>query len=189
MRNGEATRREIERSALELFVEKGVSETSIKDISKRAHIADGTMYRHYESKNSLAEQIFVSAYKHMTNKIALEVEKRETIEEKLDYIIEYFCLKFDGNKLLLSFLLKMQHAQAKHIQANPNSVYNVLTREFSQHLPEDNYYKLHPEMGAAIFIGIVLQAGIDRVYGRTDRSMMEDYDSLKQATFHALNLK
>tara|TARA_R110002110_G_scaffold404606_1_gene623109 strand:- start:129579 stop:130148 length:570 start_codon:yes stop_codon:yes gene_type:complete len=189
MRNGEATRREIERSALELFVEKGVSETSIKDISRRANIADGTMYRHYESKNSLAEKIFVSAYLYMTNKIAHRVAALETLDEKLSYIINYFCKSFDGNKMLLTFLLRMQYSQSQHINENPNSVYKTLIRVFEAHLPEDNIYKHQPELGAMIFIGIVSQAGIDRVYGRTERSMMEDYEFLKRAAFHAIDIE
>ncbi len=49
-------------AALTLFVEKGIAETSIKDIARAAKVAQGAMYNHYRSKEQLALQLFLDGW-------------------------------------------------------------------------------------------------------------------------------
>jgi len=58
MRDGTKTKESIDRRSLRLFVEKGVAETTIRDIASAAGIADGTMYRNYVSKDELDWSLF-----------------------------------------------------------------------------------------------------------------------------------
>ena len=53
MRDGTETRKRIEAAALLLFVEKGVAETSIRDIAHSAGVAEGALYRHHAGKDDL----------------------------------------------------------------------------------------------------------------------------------------
>lgn len=55
---GAETRRRIAEGALELFTERGYHGTSIPLIARRAGIAEGTIYRHFESKEELVNAIF-----------------------------------------------------------------------------------------------------------------------------------
>jgi len=45
-------------AALALFMKKGIKGTTTRDIALRAGIAEGIIYRHFESKAELAEIIF-----------------------------------------------------------------------------------------------------------------------------------
>ncbi|MCH9008415.1 helix-turn-helix transcriptional regulator, partial [candidate division KSB1 bacterium] len=49
---------EVTDAALALFMKKGIKGTTTRDIALRAGIAEGTIYRHFESKAKLAEIIF-----------------------------------------------------------------------------------------------------------------------------------
>ena len=53
MRDATNTRTKIQQQALRLFVEKGVTETSVRDLAQAAGIAEGALYRHYASKADL----------------------------------------------------------------------------------------------------------------------------------------
>jgi len=56
--NKEKTRQAILRAALELFAEKGFYHTTTKTISRRAGIAEGTLFNYFETKEDLALYFF-----------------------------------------------------------------------------------------------------------------------------------
>ena len=56
--NKEKTRQAILRAALELFVEKGFYRTTTKAVSRRAKIAEGTLFNYFETKEDLALYFF-----------------------------------------------------------------------------------------------------------------------------------
>jgi AcrR family transcriptional regulator len=58
LKNKENTRRAILRAALELFAEKGFYRTTTKAVSKKAGIAEGTLFNYFESKEDLALYFF-----------------------------------------------------------------------------------------------------------------------------------
>jgi AcrR family transcriptional regulator len=56
--NKEKTRNAILRAALELFAKKGFHRTTTKEISKRAGIAEGTLFNYFPTKEDLALYFF-----------------------------------------------------------------------------------------------------------------------------------
>jgi len=58
-----AGKQRILREALRLFTEKGLCETSIRDIGAAAKLSNPALYKHYESKDALAQELFVSCYR------------------------------------------------------------------------------------------------------------------------------
>lgn len=46
------------KTALNLFTQKGIKSTTTKELAKKAGIAEGTIYRHFKSKQQLAHFIF-----------------------------------------------------------------------------------------------------------------------------------
>jgi AcrR family transcriptional regulator len=57
-RDPQATRDRLVRSALELFTSQGYHSTTTPEIAQRAGIAEGTIYRHFESKEHLLNEIY-----------------------------------------------------------------------------------------------------------------------------------
>lgn len=50
-------------AALRLFAEKGLAETSIRDIGAEAELSNPALYKHYKSKDALARELFVFCYR------------------------------------------------------------------------------------------------------------------------------
>src|SRR3546814_12528441 len=67
---GQRTQERIEQVTLALFAEKGVDRTTIGDIARAAGIAEGTIYRHYPSKEDLVWQLFSRHYTELAEQLA-----------------------------------------------------------------------------------------------------------------------
>jgi len=57
----ELTRQRLIRTALELFAARGYHDTTTAQIAKKAGIAEGTIYRHFASKQQLVNELYRAA--------------------------------------------------------------------------------------------------------------------------------
>jgi len=60
-RNPQATRNRLVRAALELFTTQGYHASTTPQIAAKAGVAEGTIYRHFESKEHLLNELFRAA--------------------------------------------------------------------------------------------------------------------------------
>ena len=123
MRPKDQTKELIARTALRLFVEKGIDGATIRDIAAAAGIAEGTLYRHYPGKDALAWDLFSRNY----TAFALELDRLQagqaTLRAKLDAMVRQFCAFFDDDPVLFSYLLLAQHGQLQKVTPDmPNPV-------------------------------------------------------------------
>lgn len=185
MRDGAATRKRLERCALVLFVQKGITATTIKDIAEKANIAEGTLYRHYKSKDDLAYHLFIKSYEETAKQVKALSEKFTKLADKMKAMTHFFCERYDEDPILFNYLLLAQHHQLKNISPE-TSAHALLVPVFSQAIAKNEIPKRDPHFYAAVALGIVMQAAISRVYGRITRPMLDDADDLVRALLGAL---
>ncbi len=178
MRDGSLTRKKLERCALSLFVKKGVSATTIKDIANKAQVAEGTLYRHYESKEELAQHLFTSAYEEVALKLKQLAYEQPTITKQIDVMVHYFCNKYDEDPVLFNYLLLVQHTQLKISHEKDINAHEYLVALFNEAIKKKEIPKKDANFCASVVLGIVLQAALSRVYGRITRTMMDDAPEL-----------
>jgi AcrR family transcriptional regulator len=123
MRPKDQTKELIARTALALFVEKGIDGATIRDIAAAAGIAEGTLYRHYAGKDALAWELFSKNY----TAFALELDRiqagQASLRAKLEAMVGQFCAFFDDDPVLFSYLLLAQHGQLQKVTPEmPNPV-------------------------------------------------------------------
>ena len=85
------TRGRIEQAALQLFVEKGVAETTIKDIARAVGLSEGALYRHFESKDELVWKTFERHYVAFAATLLALAENEATARGKIAAMIRGFC--------------------------------------------------------------------------------------------------
>lgn len=186
MRDGTKTRQRLDRCALELFVKKGVSDTTIKDIAQETGIAEGTLYRHYESKEGLARHLFLSAYQTLSEQMHEIVRLHPTMDDKIVAMVHLFCKQYDDDPVLFHYLLLTQHSQVKHLKPNYESAHDFLVAVFEAAHKKNEIAQSDANFLAALTLGIVLQAALSRVYGRIDKSMGSDEKKLVKAVLGAI---
>ena len=74
MRKGEIRKNQILECAQQLFSEKGYYETQVADIVKLAHIAKGTIYQYFKSKEELFATLLEKFMDEWEQEISLNIE-------------------------------------------------------------------------------------------------------------------
>lgn len=95
-------REQILASALTLFVEKGISDTSTASIAKGAGVATGTLFHHFANKQAIVDGL----YRHLKEQIASQMTSAESELEMLAKAKSYWltCLNcFINNTEALKF--------------------------------------------------------------------------------------
>lgn len=93
------TKEKIQKSALKLFAEQGIDATSTREITGDVGVAEGTLYRHFKSKQELIDTIYIDIKKGMFEGVADRVNLNDSIEKNIKIIakhtIEYFLKNHD----------------------------------------------------------------------------------------------
>lgn len=186
MRRGEATKQRITRTALELFVEKGVKETTIRDIAEAAGVAEGTLYRHYESKEALAESLFAEHYEAMAAALENICTDAPSFRDALERMIGYFCRAFDEDWILFSYLLLSQHRHLRERGDERPSPYNVLKRAIAEAAQNGEVVARDPDLATSMVLGLVLQPAVSKVYGRFRQNLADCAPELSAACWAVL---
>jgi AcrR family transcriptional regulator len=90
---GNGRRREVLELAAELFAEKGFRATTVRDIADAAGILSGSLYHHFDSKESMIEEILTGFLDELLERyhaiVAAGRGSRETLEEVLAASFEF----------------------------------------------------------------------------------------------------
>lgn len=95
-------------AAFALFTQKGINDTSISDIAKKANMAKGTFYLYFKDKFDIrdkliadkARQVFCRALEEM-NRVQLD-----SLEDHVIFLINSVINQLNQNKNLLKFNFK-----------------------------------------------------------------------------------
>ncbi len=99
-------------NALELFLSKGLQDTSIADIAKKAGVAKGTFYLYFKDKVDLrniliaheASKLFQQATAKLDD--TSEEWKQMEFEEQMVIVVDHIINELSANKKMLTFISK-----------------------------------------------------------------------------------
>lgn len=186
MRDGTKTRQRIADEALRLFVEKGIAETSIRDIARAAHVAEGALYRHYASKDDLAWRLFADEYAALGAAVDAVQQAEPSLERKIAALVRHFCRAFDENPVLFSYLLLSQHDQVRKVTPQMPNPLTVVRSVIAQGLAQQPKDKRDPAVVSAMVLGLVLQVAVERTYGRISVPLAGLADTLAAACWRVV---
>jgi AcrR family transcriptional regulator len=186
MRPKDQTKELIARTALTLFVEKGIDGATIRDIAAAAGIAEGTLYRHYPGKDALAWDLFSRNF----TAFALELNRiqagQATLRAKLDAMVRQFCAFFDDDPVLFSYLLLAQHGQLQKVTPDMPNPVEVVREVLAAGMDRGEIPAGDPNVAAAMVLGIVLQVAIFKIYQRLTQSLTSLAEVLVEASWRVL---
>lgn len=102
-KRGDITKNKILKSALNLFVEQGIDRTTTVEITKKAGIAEGTLFLHFETKQKLIDALYVKIKKgemqYFSSSMHEGADAKECTMSFLRVICEYFMEREEEYKI------------------------------------------------------------------------------------------
>jgi len=189
MGKGEDTKARIERAALTLFVARGIAETTTREIALAASIAEGTIYRHFVSKEALAEELFLRVHRALAEAIARAQSDNKNFRDKIGAIVDVYCRAADADWLLFSYHLLAQHTHMIQVKASDDNPVAVVREVLRKGMAAGAIARRDLDLALAMALGIVLQPAIHKVYGRLDGPLMRHAPAMSEAVLAILSAK
>lgn len=105
------TRELILTTALQLFTERGYFATSIHDLRRTSGLSIGSIYHHFDSKESIARAIYDDLFGRMTDVIRNAVELQPTSKAKSLSIVAALFALVNKDPETLQFILHARHRE------------------------------------------------------------------------------
>ncbi len=109
------TEKKIFDAATELFLEKGVDRTSVREIANKAGINLALMNYYFRSKENLFDTIFSSLVKRNSEELIRILNSDQELFEKIEQYVEVYIEMLSENPLLVSFVMAILHRSRERI--------------------------------------------------------------------------
>lgn len=186
MRDGGATRQKIHQAALELFVRRGVTETSVRDLAAAAGIAEGTLYRHYASKDELVAELFATNYAAFAGRLRA-LRARDGLRARLEAVAAEVFRFHDDQPILFRFLLLVQHQALPRAGLGDDNPVSVLHSMVEDAIAAREITLTDAALATAMVLGLLLQPATALVYGRLAGPLAPHAPTIAAACWRALN--
>lgn len=162
-------------AAYELFTTKGMHNTAIDDIVKKAGVAKGTFYLYFKDKYDILNRLILQKSTGVIREALEETEKKsfDTFDDKLLFFMDYIINFFTKNKLMLKLINKnfswgiyrkaiMKPEQNKEVEIVVKKFIDALTeRNMDLQEAELTLFMVFELVGAVCYSSIILEEPTD----------------------------
>lgn len=157
-------------AAFELFISRGINQTAIDDIVKKAGVAKGTFYLYFKDKYDIMDRIILKKSSHII-KEAMDATIEMHYENFIDamiFFIDYIIDFFKNNKMLLKLIYKnlswglyrkaLNSDENEEMQNVKNILFENMQREgFDDDEIEKTIFMVVELTGSVIYSSIILE--------------------------------
>jgi AcrR family transcriptional regulator len=116
LRERERRRQQIIAASKRVFVSKGVSKATIKDIAEEAELSPGTLYIYFKNKDELYSSLSIRMLKHLSVRLQRVKERREmSHEQRITAVKEALCEAYEIDPPVF---ITLSHLQASETLDN-----------------------------------------------------------------------
>jgi AcrR family transcriptional regulator len=189
MGKADDTRERIRRAALTLFVARGITETTTKEIALAASVAEGSIYRYFDSKEALAVELFLGHHRALAEALMAAHKPHKGLRAKIDAIVRCYCAWADKDWALFAYHLLTQHHNLIHVPEDAPNPVDVVREVVAAAMRAQEIPKRNVDLAAAAAIGVVMQAATYKVYGRFTGDLASHAGYFANAAWAVLSVK
>ena len=182
-------RPKIERAALRLFISEGVDAATTREIADVAGVSEGALYRHYKGKDELALALFMETHNRLAEMMQAAFSQPGTIEQRVRRAVTAYCELADEDWLLFSFHLVSLNKFVPHDTRRDDDPVSVVEKLVAGLMQAGEIPKGDPALIAAMSLGVVMQAGLNKIYNRLPGPFSQHVDAFTRTIMAILQQK
>ncbi len=177
-------REPLKQAALQLFVERGVHATGIREIAKHAGCSEAALYRHWPNKDALTLALFQEHLSEVVQLLDTAMAGEAPFLERLRASVAAMFTLYDEQPLVFRLVLLVQHELAQVLPEDMRMPQDVLADAIfaeREHQAQKKLSKKDQEesiLVSAAIIGIFLQVATYVIYGRMEGPLNTYTDSV-----------
>ena len=153
-------------AALDLFVKHGIDGTTTAMIARRARVAEGTIYRHFKSKEAMAWYIFSTHLAALVESMQRAVDSATAARDQLERAIGCVFDFYEADPVLFNFILLHRHQELRQMSADAPSTRKIVLKIIAQGRKTGELATPDAELATAMVQGVVIQIAEAKAYGR-----------------------
>lgn len=161
-------RKDMVTAALRLFSEKGIKGTTVRDIAHEAGVTEGALYRHFESKEQLAQSLFGECAEILYHQLAKSVDGVEGAHARLCALANGFFDFAESNPEAYEFVMARHHESVGGPRPGQPLPKDIFVQVIQEGMDAGELRPMDAHLGAAMMIGMCL-----RTIFFLDRGMIE----------------
>ncbi|HJT23944.1 MAG TPA: TetR/AcrR family transcriptional regulator [bacterium] len=173
-------------AALKLFVEKGIEGTTTREIAQLANAGEGTMFRHFQSKEDMAWHLFhenlSSFMKHLEEGVAAQTTSKAKVESMIKACYDLY----ESDALMASFLLLTEHSAARRMDEDYRTPITLLVEVIEEGQKTSEIRAMDSQLAAALVFGAVLRVPFFKRYRRITRDLREMVDEVTESVWQMI---
>jgi AcrR family transcriptional regulator len=175
------------RAAVKLFVEQGIDATTTKQIAEAADVAEGTLYRHFKSKDDLASTVFLTHLEAFSRELDKAAAPLTNTKEKIHALIQCYFTFFETERILFEYILATEHRELKKYPVTFRHPLQVLLDILENGVNQGDIPEQDITLASAYIIGMVTRVSIFRSYGRIQESLIHFVDTVTDACWKIIS--
>lgn len=179
-------RPKIERAALELFVNVGVDAATTREIAESAQVSEGALYRHYKGKDELALALFMETHNRLSAMLTEALGGQGNLDEKVHAAVAAYCSLADEDFLLFSFHLVSLNKYLPYDKRRADDPVSITEQIITGLMDAGVIPNGDPALKAAMALGVVMQAGQNKIYNRLPGQLSRHAPALARAVLAVL---
>jgi len=144
-------------AALQCFAYQGYTATRIRDIAERAEVSEAALYRHYPSKEAVAQALFAHHLQDFSARLSQIAAAPQPAQERLRDVVRLYLTVYREKPAAFSFVLLNTPTFMPNLPAGTLYPLDVLEQIIAAGQREGTLREGQPNLLAAILMGCMLR--------------------------------
>lgn len=145
-------------AALNLFAEQGIEATATREIAERAGVAEGTLYRHFDSKEELVQCLFENSAIRFHDVLQRSIDDDQPPRSRLRDLVRGVFAFAEAHPTSFTYLLSVHHTGILDERENPPPPMRLFVDTLTAGIEQGTFRSISPVLTTGWIVAMAQRA-------------------------------